>query len=125
MIDSKNASATVAPMWQGLNEPLPMPDTSMLPPADQPASTADALLKRAVQGAHTTLDRLADSIAPTVRQIGESVAGAEDALQMKTDEFRETRDQWSEALRIMVRNHPLASLAGALALGVLLTRIAS
>ncbi len=123
MIDSKNSSATPAPIWQGANNPVPVPDTSMLMPADKPASAADELLKRTVQGAHTTIDRLADRVAPTVRQVGESVASAEDALQAKADQIRETRDEWSESLRAAVRKNPLACLAGAFAVGALIARL--
>ena len=40
-----------------------------------------------------------------------------------TDPIRETRDRWAVSLRGTVRDHPLASLAGALAIGALIARI--
>ena len=79
---------------------------------------------RLAQGAHATVDRLADGAAPTLRQLGERVASAENTLQTKTDQIRETRDQWSGSLRTAVRKNPLASLAGALAIGALIARLA-
>ena len=79
---------------------------------------------RRAQGADATVDRLADGVAPTLRQLGERVASAENTLQTKTDQIRETRDQWSESLRTAVRNNPLASLAGAPAIGALIARLA-
>lgn len=124
MIDSKNSSANPAPMWHALSDPMETPDASMMPPLDKPSLAADDLLKRGVDGAHTTIDRVADSIAPTVRQLGESIASAEDALQARTEQLRETREQWSATLRSAVRKHPLQSLAGALVVGVLIARIA-
>jgi len=123
MIDSNNSLASPTPMWQGVSDPMPVPDTSMLPQANEPASAADEVMKRTVQGVHTAIDRLADKVAPTVLQLGESVASAEGALHAKAEQFRETRDQWSGSLRTAVRKNPLAFLAGALAAGALITRI--
>ena len=123
MIDNKKSSAAPLPMWQGVSDPLPAPDTSMPPRADKPALAGDDLLQRVVMGAHATIDRLADGAAPTVRQLSESVSNAGDALQAKTDQILETQDAWSESLRTAVRNNPLASLAGALVIGVLIARI--
>ena len=110
-------------MWMAVSDPAPVPNTSMLPPVDKPDTAADELLQRVVQGAHTAIDRVADGVAPTVRQLGESVASAEDALQAKTAQLLEARDAWSESLRTTVRNNPLACLAGALAVGALIARI--
>lgn len=123
MIDSKSSLSTATPMWQGVRDPVAVPDTSMLPPADLPPPAPDDLMKRAVDSAHATIDRLAVGVAPAVHRLGERVASAEDALQATTDQFRETRDQWSESLRSAVRSRPLAYLAGALALGALIARV--
>ena len=123
MIDSKNPLSTPTPMWQAVIDPAAVPETSMLPPSDTPAMVGDDLMQRAVDGAHATIDRLADGVAPAVHKLGERVASAEDALQAQTDLIREKRDQWSESMRAAVRNRPLAYLAGALALGALIARI--
>ena len=121
MIDSKNSPAT--PVWLGVSDPMPVPNTSMLPPADEAALVGDDMLKRVVQGAHASIDRLAEGVAPTVRQLEGSVSRAENALRAGTDQIRETRDEWSESLRATVRKNPLASLVGALAIGALIARI--
>ena len=123
MIDSKNPLSTPTPMWQAVIDPAAAPETSMLPPGDTPAMVGDDLMQRAVDGAHATIDRLADGVAPAVHKLGERVASAEDALQAQTDLIREKRDQWSESMRTAVRGRPLAYLAGALALGALIARI--
>ena len=123
MIDSKNSLSTPTPMWQAVIDPAAVPETSMLPPSDTPAMVGDDLMQRAVDGAHATIDRLADGVAPAVHKLGERVASAEDALQAQTDLIREKRDQWSESMRTAVRSRPLAYLAGALALGALIARI--
>ena len=121
MTDSKNSPAT--PGWLGAGDPMPVPDTSMLPPVDEAALVGDDMLKRVVQGAHASIDRLAEGVAPTVRQLEGSVSRAENALRAGTDQIRETRDEWSESLRATVRKNPLASLVGALAIGALIARI--
>ena len=109
--------------WRQGDRHLPVPDTSMLPGSEKPAPATVGLLKTAVRGAHNTIDRLADSAEPAVRQIGAGVAAAEDALQAKANALRQTRDEWLDDLRGQVRSKPLAAIAVAAALGVLLARI--
>lgn len=109
--------------WPAAERTPPVPNTSLLPGSEQAPAPAAQLLKRVVQGAHDTIDRLADSAAPTVLQLGASVSGAGDALQAKTDQLRTTRDEWSANLRATVRSKPLVSVAAALALGVFIARI--
>ena len=98
-------------------------DTSMLPDSEKAAPAAVGLMKQAVQGAHDTIDRLADGAAPAVRQLGESVSAAEDALLMKAEQLRETRDEWVESVRTTVRGNPLVAIAAAATLGALVARI--
>lgn len=64
-----------------------MPDTSMLPGSEKAAPAAVGLLNTAIQGAHHTIERLADSAAPAVRQLGESVSADGEALHAKTDQY--------------------------------------
>lgn len=109
--------------WPHSERQMPVADTSMLPGSERAAPAAVGMLKHAVRGAHDTIDRLADSAEPAVRQLGERVAAAEQAMQAKADQLRDTRDEWTESLRHTVRSKPLASIAVALALGALLARI--
>ena len=109
--------------WPGHEHHVPVADTSMLPGAEKAPPVAVDLLNRAVQAAHATIDRVADSAAPTMRQLSERVAGADDALQAKADQWRELRDEWAESVRGTVRSNPLACIAGAVALGALIARI--
>lgn len=100
-----------------------VPDTSMLPNSEKDRTAATSFLKNAAQGAHATIDRLADGAAPVVRQLGDGVAAAEVALQAKADQLRGTRDAWAEGARNTVRSNPLATIAGALALGLVIAGI--
>lgn len=109
--------------WPSGDNRVQVPDTSMLPGSEQAPPAAVGLLKTAVQGAHDTIDRLADRATPAVRQLGESVTAAGETLHAKSDQWRETGDQWVEGVRTTVRSNPLASVAAALALGVVIARI--
>jgi ElaB/YqjD/DUF883 family membrane-anchored ribosome-binding protein len=55
--------------------------------------------------------------------LGEQFTAAEAALHSKTEQLRDTRDAWLESARCTVRDKPLASLAAALGVGLVLARI--
>jgi hypothetical protein len=76
------------------------------------APYASPTLERVVQGAHHTIDRLAERAVPQVQRMHD---GAERA--------RQVGDEWVEDLRGTVRDRPLASLAAALALGMVISRL--
>lgn len=109
--------------WPTRDDRMPVPDTSMLPGSEGSPPATASLMKNAVQGVHDTIDRLADSAAPAVGQLGDGVAAAEDALKASADVIRGTGDAWVEGLRTTVRDNPLACMAGALALGAMIARI--
>jgi ElaB/YqjD/DUF883 family membrane-anchored ribosome-binding protein len=100
-----------------------VPDTSMLPGSKSAPPPAVGMLKHAVQGAHATIDRLADKAEPVVQQLGINVEAATQAIHAKTHQLRDTRDVWVEDARTAVRRHPLASVAAAFALGAAIVRI--
>lgn len=123
MNETKDANPESDGHWRHGERQTSVPDTSMLPGSDLPPPAAVGLLKTAVRGAHDTIDRMADRAEPAVRQLGASVAAAEDALQAKAIQLRQTRDAWVEDLRCTVRSKPLAAIAVAAVLGALLARI--
>jgi hypothetical protein len=116
-------SATAAPWPATGNQRVRVSDSSLLPGSDKAQPAAVGLLKNAVQGAHDTIDRFADSATPAVRQLGESVAAAGESLHAKTDQLRERRDEWVGGVRDTVRTNPLVSVAAAFALGALIARM--
>ncbi|HEU5297129.1 MAG TPA: hypothetical protein VFU71_20275 [Burkholderiaceae bacterium] len=85
------------------------------------AAYADDLIGRIAQGAHQAIDRLAEGAVPRLQ---ESMASAGESLHARTDRAREAADEWTESLRCTVRENPLASLGVALAVGLLLARLA-
>lgn len=109
--------------WPTSDQRMPVPDTSMLPGSEKAPPEAVGMLKSAVQGAHDTIDRLADRAAPAVRQRGDSVSAAEDALHSKAAQLRESRDAWVAGARTTVRGNPLVCVAAALALGAVIARL--
>lgn len=74
------------------------------------------MLGGVVQGAHDTIDRIAQSVEPAVRKL-------QDGIGARSEHMRELGDEWAESLRCTVREHPLASVATAWALGVLFARL--
>ena len=86
---------------------LRVPDTSLLPGSDKAPPPAINLLNQAVRGAHDGIDRLADTVTPAVRKLGETVSAAEAALHAKTAQLRETGDEWVDS-----KNPPMRACLG-------------
>lgn len=93
------------------------PADSTMPTDHHMGTTQDSdMLSRAVKGAHETIDRFAETAAPHVQRLQQGVgAGA--------DHVKEIGDEWAESLRCTVREHPLAAVATAVALGMLISRL--
>lgn len=81
------------------------------------------LVSRAAQGAHETVDRLAEKAAPAVQKLESTVTHANEALHHQMERARELGDEWTDNLRGTVRESPLASVGVAFALGLLLARL--
>jgi ElaB/YqjD/DUF883 family membrane-anchored ribosome-binding protein len=81
------------------------------------------LMQRVVQGAHATIDRLADSAAPHVQRLQASVSDANESVHERAGQARALGDEWTESLRVTVREHPLAAVGLALAAGLLIARV--
>lgn len=79
---------------------------------DGAADKAEQVLGRVKQGAHQGVDTLADTAAPHVQRLQDGIAAA-----------RDTGEEWAENLRTTVRENPLAAIAAAAALGMLVARL--
>ncbi len=91
---------------------------------DPPASATAEMMTRVVKGAHETIDRLAEGATPQLEQLEQGLAATGEVLHDKAEQWRATGDEWAESLRGSVREHPLAALAAALAVGVVIARLA-
>jgi ElaB/YqjD/DUF883 family membrane-anchored ribosome-binding protein len=83
------------------------------------------MFARVVQGAHDTVDRLAETAAPHVQRLAQGVDSASETLSARADQVRQTGDEWADSLRTTVRENPLAAIAAALAVGVVIARLTS
>ena len=97
--------------------------TTPLPTTTDHAREGSDLLARVVQGAHHTIDRLADTAAPHVQKLQEGISSAGETVSARAEQARDTGEEWAQRLRSTVREHPLAALAAALAVGMVVARI--
>ncbi len=100
----------------------PAPGSTASPNGSGPSSSGE-LMSRVVQGAHQTIDRLAGHAAPHVDRLEEKLVSADHALHERADQLRDVSEGVVRNLRDSVREHPLAAVGVALALGLLIARI--
>jgi len=74
----------------------------------------DRLIKQATTGAHDAIDSLSSKVS--------SIA---DGLQGGVSKAGHTRDEWIESARDAIRQHPFATVAGALVIGAALLSLRS
>lgn len=104
--------------------PMPVPDPGddsgqsphAIPRASQPEAPVDEQFRRVVDSAHAAVDRLADAAEPHVQTLQRELAAMGAALDTNAD-------AWGERARQSVRDHPLGTVAAALAVGVLVARV--
>jgi ElaB/YqjD/DUF883 family membrane-anchored ribosome-binding protein len=74
----------------------------------------DRLIKQAATSAHDVIDSVASKVSSLTDGLQRSVSNAGDA-----------RDEWVEAARDAIRQHPFATAAGALVVGAALVSLVS
>ena len=75
--------------------------------------------------AHGSIDRLSSGAHDVVERASGAAVMAAEQLGAKSQELLAARDQWMNATRGYVKEHPLAALGVALAAGYLLSRLTS
>jgi ElaB/YqjD/DUF883 family membrane-anchored ribosome-binding protein len=93
------------------------------PDAHPANGTTPAIVQGAAQGAHHTIDRLAEQATPHVQRLQEKLAGATQMLDERAGQIREVAHAWTEGLRTTVRDKPLTAVGAALVLGMVLARV--
>jgi ElaB/YqjD/DUF883 family membrane-anchored ribosome-binding protein len=78
---------------------------------------------RAAQTAHQAIDRLSSKAVPALEQLQSAATTAAQSLQDKAASFGEMEEAWLESARKTVREHPLATVAVAVAAGLLISRL--
>lgn len=81
------------------------------------------LTDRMAQGAHHTIDRLAETAAPHIERMEGVLAGATAQLKDQARHAREKGDAWADDLRTTVRRNPLSAVVASMAIGALIARI--
>jgi ElaB/YqjD/DUF883 family membrane-anchored ribosome-binding protein len=135
--DPSTSPSGVTPTWspnqgphQGLNQGLHQgPDQNLNPnpvpgTMAQDTGAAAAMVTRVVQGAHEAIDSIAEHATPALERLEQGLSQSGEVLHEKAGQLRATGDEWAESLRDNVRQHPLAALAAALAVGVVIARLA-
>lgn len=101
--------------------------SSTMSPGTGSSSTSSGrgsdLLDTVVQGAHSAIDRLAEAAAPAVQRLQDGMSSTGGALSERAGQVRDMGDEWAESLRVTVRENPLAAVATALAVGVLVAKL--
>ena len=92
--------------------------------SDGRSLNAPAMLHHVAQGAHQTIDRLAEQVTPQLQRLQENMASATESLDERADQLRLMSDEWMATLRSTVRENPLGAVAAALVLGMLVARVA-
>src|SRR6185312_15325073 len=90
---------------------------------DQAAAAERDVMRRVVQGAHEAVDRLADKAIPAVERLRGTYNDAAESLRQRADQAIDLKDEWTESLRTAIREHPIAAVGTALALGVIIARL--
>jgi len=100
-----------------------VPGGPWAPQDRQPSVTAE-MMTRVVKGAHETIVHIAQRATPPLEHLEHGLTQAGEDLHAKAEQRRATGDEWAESLGGNVREHPLAALVAALAVGVVIARLA-
>lgn len=90
---------------------------------DQAADAERDVMRRVVQGAHEAVDRIADKAIPAVERLRGTYNDAAESFKQRADQAIDLKDEWTESLRTAIREHPIAAVGTALALGVIIARL--
>ena len=110
----------------GLAGGVPLRAAATLPAGNPAAPFGDSrgdLVDRVARTAHATIDRLADTAGPYVNRLSDSLDSAGGRVQDGAGQVREVGNEWADSLRLTVREHPLAAVGAALAIGLLMARL--
>lgn len=108
--------------------PTPTPPLDQLvesadPPKSNAGNPTGDMMSRVVGSAHDAIDHLARDAAPHVQRVQDGLASANEMLHQRGDQVRQLGSEWSDGVNRTVREHPLAAIATAFTLGMLLTRL--
>ena len=87
-----------------------------------PAAGSD-VLNRVASTAHQAVDRVVGAAGPALEKLRGSATSAGEAMKAKADQFGAMEEQWIASARSYVRENPLAAVAIAAAVGLLIGKV--
>lgn len=86
-------------------------------------ASANDMINRVASSAHQAVDRVAAAAAPALEKLRGSATSAGETLKAKADQFGAAEEQWIAGARNYVRENPLAAVAIAAAIGLLIGKV--
>jgi ElaB/YqjD/DUF883 family membrane-anchored ribosome-binding protein len=86
------------------------------------SSNAD-MLNRVASTAHSAVDRVVGAAGPALEKLRGSASSAGEAMKAKADQFGAMEEQWIASARNYVRENPLAAVAIAAAVGLIIGKV--
>ncbi len=87
-------------------------------------STGEAIDKMA-RSAHDAVDRIAAKAGPTVERVKSGVGSMSESMHQRGEQLSAMQEEWLESCRSTVREHPIATVAVAVAAGMVLAKMLS
>ena len=98
-----------------------MQNTTGMQGSSQSQGTVDKLTEQASAG----LSRLSDTAQQTMGRVSQAASQAASRLSEKGHEFYDMRGEYVESARSYVREHPIAAIGIAIAIGLVISRLTS
>ena len=90
---------------------------------DSVAQAADDFFKRLIEGVRAAIDKLADATGPTVERIAGALSNPTGKASSLLGQASDKKEAWLSDARDIVREHPIAAIAVALAAGAVYARL--
>jgi ElaB/YqjD/DUF883 family membrane-anchored ribosome-binding protein len=88
-----------------------------------PSSSSSLDSRDVTQRAQAGIDRVRNTAHDTVERAAAAASSAADRLSVRSEEWIASKNEWMDATRGYVREHPFAAMGMALAAGYLLSRL--
>lgn len=97
--------------------------TGATTPANGAGAAGSDMLNRVASTAHQAVDRVVGAAGPAIEKLRGSASSAGEAMKAKADQFGAMEEQWIASARNYVRENPLAAVAIAAAVGLLIGKV--
>src|SRR5687767_3884145 len=94
--------------------------TGATSPGNGAGAASSDMLNRVASTAHQAVDRVVGAAGPALEKLRGSASTAGEAMKAKADQFGAMEEQWISSARTYVRENPLAAVAIAAAVGLLI-----